>query len=393
MLTSSFLIVTPRRLIGAMPWSFGIVGTLALAGFGGPAYGQETMSGEDEPSLGGLGLGGAAEPREKIDWSSVFDNSTADVDLIGRAITTENTERVSFLAATGFDLHTVLTGSHGDLGTLVLQPYIVRRDDAPRIPNHVEGDDDWELELHQNWFNLTRWGRGRANVRVGHMLIPYGLEPAIDTHFTVRQLTAGQNLGAKMDWGVSLNGSVSGVEYEVAGLRGSGMEYVDKDENYSVAGRLATPSDQNHSVGVSIFVGEVIDPGGARRYASGGGSSSTGADIVERVRLGVDATWIRESLTFLAEVSGGQDFEQEIANAFFEADWTSRDGQSMVYIQTLMRAQNGSQKWDEDIRVGLGARLHLGHNLDIEVQIAKDLERYLGAQEDLALTIQIRLRP
>ena len=106
-------------------------------------------------------------------------------------------------------------------------------------------------------------------------MLPFGLEPSIDTHFTVRQLISSFNLGAKMDWGMSINGALQRADYEVAVLRGSGMEYVDKGDNYSISGRIGTPYDQNLVLGLSGFIGEVIDPGKLVRYRIGGGKRAS----------------------------------------------------------------------------------------------------------------------
>lgn len=341
--------------------------------------------------------GGEARPltigstAESVDWGTLGSNLVLTTEVIARAGGSDVRDDTFTLFAAGLDGRTVLSGGVGDWGVLVFQPYLVRRDDVFAVPNHVEDEDDWELELHQTWFNLTRFGRGRGNVRVGHMLVPFGLEPFVDTHFAVRQLVSAANLGAKMDWGVSWNGAWPGGDFELALLRGSGMEYVDKHDNYAVAGRVGTPYDRNVSLGVSAFVGRVIDPPRLGRYRRGGGLTDLGDDLVRRDRFGLDASIVDGPRTWLAELSAGSDFEQEVVNGLAELGWTSRSGDRLTYLQAVVLAQQGTAGWDEDLAVRLGVRWAAEAGFQLEAQLRRDLERYGGAEEDTALVVQARV--
>ena len=168
-------------------------------------------------------------------------------------------------------IHKVFSDRDGDIGTAVLQPYLVRRDNALPIPMHVEDDDDWEGEFHDFYFNLRRFGRGRTNLKVGHFDVPFGLEPQTDTHFTLYQVLPMQNLGMKKDWGVSLNGQLPKFDYEISVTRGSGVEldrFHDGEmtmmrsagRNWAVAGRIGTPQERDLSAGLSAFYGNVWMP-------------------------------------------------------------------------------------------------------------------------------------
>ena len=105
-------------------------------------------------------------------WKSLQTNLRLNFDAVSRVGTSRRRGKPFALNAVGLDIHKVVSSEDNDIGTLLLQPYLVRRDNALMVPTHVEDDDDWEFEFHQFWFNLTGWGKGRTNIRFGHMLMP-----------------------------------------------------------------------------------------------------------------------------------------------------------------------------------------------------------------------------
>ena len=107
----------------------------------------------------------------------------------------------------GLDSHKVISGEGGDWGTVVMQGYLTRIDNQAQHPPFFDGADDTQFVYRIVNLNLTRYGRGRFNVRVGHFEIPFGLEHVINTNGTLRDFMHGPNLGVKADWGAGVNGS------------------------------------------------------------------------------------------------------------------------------------------------------------------------------------------
>ena len=73
----------------------------------------------------------------------------------------------------------MFSDDEGDIGTLLLQLYVVRRDNQYSRFFRMNNDDAFVIELHDFYFNLTRFGRGRRNLKIGHFDVPFGLEPMV----------------------------------------------------------------------------------------------------------------------------------------------------------------------------------------------------------------------
>ena len=63
-------------------------------------------------------------------WESLGENLRLNVDLLGRVTTTSRRSEPQGFAAVGLDAHKVFSDSDGDMGTMVLQPYLIRRDNC-----------------------------------------------------------------------------------------------------------------------------------------------------------------------------------------------------------------------------------------------------------------------
>ncbi|MCZ6834716.1 MAG: hypothetical protein O7G85_02985 [Planctomycetota bacterium] len=322
------------------------------------------------------------------------ENLRVGIDLLTRFETTRERDQNGWLHAFGLDIHKVISDDQGDIGTLLLQPYAVRRDSLP-LPNHVDEDHRWEFEAHDFYFNLTRFGQGRTNIRIGHFDVPYGLEPYVDTHFTLRQFAPMQNIGTKKDWGISLNGTLPDFDYEVALTRGSGVEYVDKSHNYVVAGRIGTPADENFVIGFSAMYAEIIDPMHVMRYRMGLPMSemmmfNPKHDIIRRHRFGVDVTSVQGQFTLRGECSVGEDFDQDVILALVDIEWTNPDGTWKAWLQGFYWAQDGTTGWDADVTMRTGVNWNFASPWTLSAQLTHDFESYLNRVDDTIFTAQLR---
>ncbi len=313
-------------------------------------------------------------------WDSLVDNMRLNVDLIANVGFTRLRTEPQFLNALGLDFHTVVSGAEGDIGTLVLQPYVVRRDNIYERYVPVNGNDSFALELHDFYFNLTRWGRGRTNIKVGHFDVPFGLEPRTDTHFTLYQLIPLHDVGFKKDWGIALNGSPPSFDYEVSLTTGTGMDLTGLSRNpYLIAGRIGTPSEKNFVLGLSAFYGEVIDEHGTHRVDEGDplGEVREADGFVRRLRVGVDFSQIMGQFELKGEFSGGRDFEQDIFNTILETDWTSSDGKLQVYLQGIYLGQDGHLGWDADVQTRLGVVWKIDEKWSLSAQWTHEFYDYV----------------
>ena len=324
---------------------------------------------------------------------SMGDNLRLNVDAISRFDSKRGPDAGSTLNTVGLDVHTVMSNGSGNVGVLVLQPYLVRRGNARPVMMHLEGPNDWEVELHDFYFNVTRWGRGRTNIKIGHFDVPFGLEPNTDTHFKIYQLIPMENLGMKKDWGVSLNGGLPKFDYEVALTRGSGFQYRSKENNnYAVSARIGTPSDRNFVLGVAVLQGRVLNP---RRNI-----------LIPRKRLGLDASWIVSQFTLKGESSVGKDFNDNVYHNLLELDWGNADGTLSAYVQGVhlrrkmmmggmpgMMGDMGTMRmfrWTNKVAPRVGANWLFSKRWSVEGQYGPEMVMPMTQREDWELRVQLR---
>ena len=328
---------------------------------GGAAFGQD---------------GGAPSPSSPTFFESGWtDNLRWSVDSSAQQWLNSKTDQWLDQYVVGLDLHKVFSTSRGDIGTLILQPYVVwLPGDRPR-PYFFEGNEaalTWRIAN----FNLAVLPRGRLNVRFGHFEFPFGLEHEINTNGTLRQYGNGANLGGKADWGTGVNGQFSNWQYEVAVTRGTGQEYHSSGDPYAFSARVGTPFDRSVSVGVASFRGRIEGPTG----------------LVERERIGVDARWARGPVGLMAEASTGKDFDDDVRSWLAEFNWTSGTESLLTYLQLrrheVARAVDGRSA---DI-VGFGVRWLLSNQITLAAQLNHEIRRFDPGLDANELRLHFRFR-
>jgi hypothetical protein len=225
----------------------------------------------------------------------------------------------------GLDLRKTFSGDQGDFGTLLVQPYVIRIDNMAMHPPFFGGPDDTAVEYRILNFNVTRWGQGRSNIRIGHFEIPFGLEQIVNTNGTLRDYLHGSNLGVKADWGVTVNGDLPAFEYELAVSRGSGNDWSDRGNPYIVSGRVGTARERSWVAGLSLFSGRVLD-------------ASQADFTTSRQRAALDLTWHGPRVDILAEFSTGNDESRHIGTALLELDVATREEALTGYLQFVRRS-------------------------------------------------------
>jgi hypothetical protein len=304
-----------------------------------------------------------------------LDNLRWTIDLSTRGSYMKGTDSWSGQYALGFDVHKVFTGPSGDIGTLLFQSYLVRLDNNTYPPYFFDDGDDWELVWRITNFNYTALARGRFNIRVGHFEVPFGLEQNINTNGTLRQLTF-KDRGIKADWGATINGVLTALEYEIAVSRGSGNDIRSTDDPFLVAGRIGSRSDRNLIVGLSLLRGEIL-----------GGNGTT-----ERTRAGVDLAWYRGLLEVLLEVSGGEDAGTDTVNGLAELSLRNPMETLHGWLQLRHYRRDTATGWDASSSASLGMAWEPDQHWSLSSQWIEPFEQLNGQDEGSKFQLQARYR-
>jgi hypothetical protein len=333
-----------------------------------------------ERSAGGLDtLRGSFE--ESDGWSLLTDNLRWAVDIAGRVNSREDkgyTNQEFF----GIDLLKTVSTEKRDIGTLSVQLYADFHSDPPAIRK------SWDFKVRMLNFNYFVSPQGGLNLRIGHMLIPYGLNIPSETNGTLRQFDTPATIGHKVDWGTAVNGTLSNFVYEVALSRGSGLDYDSRRNPYLVSGRIGTPVERPFVLGASGLHGKV--------YKNG--------ELTERTRIGIDSRWQGGPIEALAEVSIGRDDElagklevaqskKDVVSAFLDLSWRSPSEALLLYAQghlTMNRLTAGSDGvWDTTHEMTIGAQLALAQHYWISADYRHELTS--TGKPDL-VRVQLRYR-
>jgi hypothetical protein len=306
-------------------------------------------------------------------------NSRWSIDASTRLTHNTETNHTSFQHSIGLDIHKVFSGETADIGTLLIQPYIVKINNKNNVPFTFDHGNDTQLTWRIANFNYTGLSQGQFNIKVGHFEIPYGLEYQLDTNGTLRQFTFSDR-GRKTDWGVSLNGMLPQFEYEIALTRGSGNEIKSQGNPHIFSGRIGTPSHKNIIAGLSWFTGDVLNRN----------------EIIHRQKIGIDASYYYYQWQFRAESSVGSTAKNDTVNALIETLWMSPRESFSTYLQLgyqsteinheVSNATQSTSYWLAGIQ-------WLSQNgFDISAQYKHKLKDTATIEIDPILNIQLRYR-
>lgn len=274
----------------------------------------------------------------------------------------------------GFDLHKVFSTADKDIGTLIFQPYIVNFSGSDSQPHFFDGRDT-ELTWRIANFNYRATPRGGFNIRLGHFELPFGLEQNIDTNGTLRQYSFTER-GIKADWGISANGVLPQWDYELSLCRGSGNDISDRDNTYIFAGRVGSSANKNLVMGFSFFKGRV--------------SQSIGS--INRQRLGLDLALYHNHWELLAELSGGEDGDDERVQLLLEASWRNNTEVLHLYTQFNQRRVEFANRRDVGSTLSLGADITVLRDLSISGQWSKPVNRLSQQGNSSNFILQLRYR-
>lgn len=278
--------------------------------------------------------------------------------------------------AAGFEYLRKFGGERGDYLTLDVQARV------SYDTSDEDMDERWALELHNAWLDYKP-GLGKA-LRVGHFDPAFGLEPKVDTHGTLFQTLAGQDIGFKKDWGAAYRSSLKALDYEFSAGLGSGMGLKRRDGSFLLAGRIDSPPGGDLRLGLSAAYGEVLASMQHRTLPEPDFSD----EGVRKQRLGVDAQYGLGPYSLMGEVTAGRNETNDVAGALLEIGYT------VPSLQTL-KLQVQGRTWTDDpddserriSTVGAGFSYDLRSDLAIRLAVFHDLER--PDMEDTAVYVQL----
>lgn len=331
-------------------------------------------------SFDDIGQSSSRTPSHYLWMSDAFRrNARFAVDISSRVIRNQGAGVTAYANFIGLDFHKVLSNGDGDWGTLTLQPYLTRIDNLGSHPPFFESANDWELVPRIFNFNYTGLSQGQFNIKVGHMEVPFGLEHVVNTNGTLRDYMHGPNIGVKPDWGTSVNGYLKNFEYEVALLRGTGIEYSSTGDPYLIAGRIGTPRERTLSLGLSFYQGDVQ-------------KLPLPDHTLTRNRIALDAILETGPFTLMAEISSGDDEGTNVLNSVLEADWHSANQIWMVFAQVQSFRKNIASDWDTASTGFFGVRYAPDSHWALSAMLKRGLESYANGPLAKVYITQLRYR-
>lgn len=297
-------------------------------------------------------------------WGWLTDNLRWAIDVAGRVVVPTEGGDVGHVEFFGIDTHKVISTSTRDWATMLVQLYARNR----------EGESI-EFTPRLVYVNFMASRRGALNARLGHILIPFGLNIPSLAPGTLRQFSTGQNVGFKVDWGTSINGVLPIGNYEIALSRGSGRKYISRDSPYLVSGRVGTPSGRSFVAGLSGLYGKVLLPGASLPTT--------------RHRVGVDLRWQGGPVDALAEIAYGDD---EVVNSFLELSWNSPLESLLVYAQGRLYMQRPAQDWERTAYFTLGTQWNVLRHIWLSADYRRGLSRTSREMRPDHFRMQVRYR-
>lgn len=300
------------------------------------------------------------------------DNMRFALDLSSRVTHYDHLHETGYTHVAGLDLHKVFSGHNGDIGTLIVQLYWTRIDNLLMRPGFFDGPDDSELVYRIVNFNYTGLGAQAPHFRIGHFEIPYGLEHLIDTNGTLRDYTHGRNLGVKADWGVTINGELPTLEYEVSYSLGGGQDLERKNDAFVWAGRIGTPRDDNSVYGLAFYHAEL--------------------NRIERNRLGLDAQWYYNLWGLYGQLDIGEDGDNDVLNGVLELNWRNANEAYLLFFQNQYFSSDRSSGDERAWRHNLGLRYTPDSHWEFSAMYQHDSDVFSGTREARVFNLQARYR-
>lgn len=303
----------------------------------------------------------------------LHDNLRYTIDYSSRANYFSELNELGFMHALGFDVHKVFSEARGDIGTLTAQGYLTRIDNMPMRPGFFDDAHDTEFVYRIFNFNYTATPKYLPNVKLGHFEVPFGLEYSINTNGTLRDYFSGRNLGAKADWGATLNDDLGAFEYELSYSTGGGQDFeADDSSSYITAGHISSSRDNDIVLGLSFYEANLKG--------------------LDRDRIGIDVKWYRGLHAIYFEASAGKNGETDIKTGTLEWNLRNTNETRLTYAQLVSFAKKSDNTWEENLKAIIGIRYAPDTHWSFSAQVNHDLEALSCSTKETVSSLQIRYR-
>jgi hypothetical protein len=298
---------------------------------------------------------------------SFFSNIRWVADASTRVV--QNDSDTAYLQMLGFDIHTVIGNQYRDFGTLVLQSYLVRIDNLSPHPGIFSAEDDWAFTYRNFNFNYTDTCRNCPNVRIGHFLLPYGLEHSQDTMGQLLDYNNGRNLGHKADWGLSINKQHRRFEYELGYSLGSGQKIKTNSNQHMITGRIGTLRNANQVYGLSFVHARLAQN--------------------KRKKIALDVQYYLQFWGVFAEFGWGKHQSNHSTDSLIELNWRNNNENLLLYTQityNTVATQADRSNWAG------GLRFEPDSKLSVEIKLTRPLQDISNGHKPWSYTAQLRYR-
>jgi hypothetical protein len=275
----------------------------------------------------------------------------------------------------GFEYFRKIASEYGDFLTLDLQARLSYDSSEP-------GGDAAGLEFHSAWAEY-KLGLGK-NLRIGHFSPAHGLESVTDTHGTILQTLATQDVGFKKDWGVGYRGILGPFDLSLAAQLGTGMGIQTGEGSFLLSAQVWEPPGDAFRYGFSVLAGRVLPSRGGWTLPS----PDFASDTVTKLRTGAAAELESGSFAFRGELTAGKNGDSEVAGAMIETAYVPPSLQSLT-IEAQVRAWSGHLGNDEAVTssIAIGGSYELTRGWTVRSYVIHDLTRP-GDTEDTSVVFQ-----
>ena len=277
----------------------------------------------------------------------------------------------------GFEYYKKFSGSYGDYMTADLQMRVA----YDSLKNSY---DAWGLEIHNAWLEYKL--RPEAKIKIGHFDPAFGLEPVLDTHATLLQTLADDNIGFTKDWGVALKGSFPEFDYKAALQLGSGMSVRRQDGSFLSTIRVGTPASRNLQYGFSMLYGKVLESEGMSTFPK---NTLLSPDAVTKKRLGLDAQYLIGPYLFKGEAAYGKNNGTDVLGYLTGIDYTLPRHQNwQVELQYRSWINELNQDSSDDSTITLGTSYKLNQSTTLGAAFSHDIN-LMGHEEENRFVVQL----
>ena len=286
--------------------------------------------------------------------------------LIGKSDTLKN--------SLGFEDYRKFSGDYGDFLTTDFQMRVAY--DSLQSLN-----DAWAVEIHNAWAEFKLDSSNKF--RFGHFDPSFGLEPLVDTHSTILQTLAEENIGFNKDWGVSLRGIAPAFDYEMSLQLGSGMSIYRQDGSYLATARVGSPSSNNFQYGISFLMGNVLETMGMQTIPR---NQLVSEDSTVKKRIGGDIQYLYGPYFLKAECAYGTNEHKNVLGYLFELDYTIPRSQNWeLQLQYKSWINDPGERHSDDSTLSMGMSCKLNQQLTFRAAYLHDFNRMGGKEDDKAL--------